>query len=499
MLEKLKTKLNRSIVLAFSISCLFGFINFFYFCTHNALSPDAVGIGTQHIAGGWEIALGRWGLVVPDLLRGGIVNEWLITAISVILLSVSVCLIIDIFNIKKKISIIALAAIVVFFPVFAETALYVYCFDSYCYAFFFSILAVFLFKNLSGKIKYVFPAMCVLASLSLYQAYLGVTIGLVFVIGIVDILTKKDSFRKVARLLLKYVLTIAAAVLVYYVITKIISKVTHHPLASYKNANSSIFDVIKSCFDGISTAYSDFVSFLFSNSHHPIRIALNCLIVLLVVFRCGVLVVKKKINIKNVVLIALLFALLPVVVNILDVITVGNKMNLLTYAPMLSVYVLAIVLYDDAKYQKICFLVSLILSYEFFLSNQATFMARHDIYQNYYFLASDIISKVQNIKDYDENKSLCFNYIIEYDSPLAAKSNNYIAEFNENTEDFHGLSNTPKFYKRYLGKNVNFCTRAEYDSIVNTDIFQEMPSYPADGSIRVFDNVIFVKLNNKHF
>ena len=52
-----------------------------------------------------------------------------------------------------------------------------------------------------------------------------------------------------------------------------------------------------------------------------------------------------------------------------------------------------------------------------------------------------------------------------------------------------------RFIKNFLGFDISFASQEEMDSILETDAFKRMPSYPFEGSIQIIDNIVVVKLS----
>ena len=122
---------------------------------------------------GYSLTSGRWGL---DLLARVLPNysmPWLHGMLSILLLTLSVCLIVDIFQIKSITLQCLLAALIISFPSEIGTMLYMFTSSSYAVAFLLSVLSVFLFEKKGLYLKILAGIMLIL-SLSIYQAYIAV-------------------------------------------------------------------------------------------------------------------------------------------------------------------------------------------------------------------------------------------------------------------------------------------------------------------------------------
>ena len=50
-----------------------------------------------------------------------------------------------------------------------------------------------------------------------------------------------------------------------------------------------------------------------------------------------------------------------------------------------------------------------------------------------------------------------------------------------------------------MGIKIKICTRDEYNKIVNSEEFKNMPIYPNNGSIKIINNIIVIKISDKVF
>jgi len=258
--EYIKDNKTNIIITAIVFTAFF-LINNLQFIFNNGVAPDTIYCGTEYYkAGNWEISLGRFGLVLIDKLKFGLVNKQIIMSYCMIYLGISTILIEYLFNIKKKASVILLSIIIAVFPTFTETYFFVYCADSYCLAFLLSVIAVIGIKKYidTNKFKYLcITIISTIATCSLYQAYLGLILGLY---ALYIITNKKDINIKT---ILKIILIIGVSVIMYYLILKGILLIKGIKLASYKGANSLGIETIKQLPKSILNTYNDIANFFF--------------------------------------------------------------------------------------------------------------------------------------------------------------------------------------------------------------------------------------------
>jgi hypothetical protein len=469
---------------------LFGFINYFYFLVNTVLSPDGLTYGPIYKSGGWEIDLGRPLLLVVDRLRGGLVSSSIIVFFALLYLSISVMIIRRTFPIKKKFSLFLISVLIALFPTFSESSLFIYCFDSYCFAFFSSILGVYFIRNK----KYIFSILSIIVSLSLYQAYISVTITGVLLLFIFDILDDKQSIKDfIIQMFIVFI-----GILCYFIILKLGMFVLGRSLADYKGASSFGINTILSIPNSIFNAYSDFYSYFFLEkiifNQYYLRNIINLILFVLMLI---ILYFKfRNLNFYQMALLILSLCMLPITINIMNLIACDTRINLVTAIGFCMFYLLFVILIEKYSIipiiKSISIVVILVLCYTYLLSNNGTFQSRVDTYNHYYAQSSYILNQVKSLKDYDSNLPWMFNNTIYYQSPIVTASNGYLARDLETFYDYLGVIENEDFYRRFLGEKISVVSYERYSEIVRNDEYKSMKK----GDIKIIDDVIVIKVSD---
>ena len=98
----------------------------------------------------------------------------------------------------------------------------------------------------------------------MYQAYLGVILGL-FVIYTISQFLREKNVKDILLEVLKDIVTIGIGIIIYYLILKVILAILGLSLASYKGADSLGINTIKALPKSIIQTYRDFYNFFFTN------------------------------------------------------------------------------------------------------------------------------------------------------------------------------------------------------------------------------------------
>ena len=185
--SKLKIEINPVIQYAFFAAIIIGLLAHFTLYAEQITVTDGLAFGSRFYAGGWEISLGRWFIVVLNKLRYGLVSPAYITFLSVFILGISSILIVDSFEIKKKFTAVLTSACIILAPFVYETLLIQYTADAYFIAWLLAVLAVFMYKR-KNKIFFVTSIVLLMA---IYQSYINVVMFLGLALIILKVIDNK--------------------------------------------------------------------------------------------------------------------------------------------------------------------------------------------------------------------------------------------------------------------------------------------------------------------
>ena len=166
-------------------------------------------------------------------------------------------------------------------------------------------------------------------------------IGLTIIL-LVEKLIKNGNIKEAILQTIQNFLIIFTSIVLYYIMLKIIVAILGLSLASYKGANSLGINTIRSLPKTIMQTYKDFINFFFTNkvinNTYYGRIIING-ILFLASFIGIVLTIKKNKSsdkILRATLIILSIIILPIGINIMDVVAAGTTVNLVTGPGFLS-------------------------------------------------------------------------------------------------------------------------------------------------------------------
>ena len=148
--------------------------------------------------------------------------------------------------------------------------------------------------------------------------------------------------------------------------------------------------------------------------------------------------------------------------------------------------------------KKVMYLFTMVLCFTYLMSDNATYVSRNDVYRNYYSISNDILSIVHNLDGYERGMKWCFTDNIRYKSDFVKLSNGVIANDYETWDNIDGIWHSWNFYHRYLGIDLYLVDKDEYLSIIDNPEVIDMPLYPSNGSVKIVDNVVVIKIGNTY-
>ena len=518
-LEKFLTwfDLNKRIALITAI--VVGIITHITMMTETIMSQDGIWNSMQYSrAGDWVIALGRWGIELAGRLNNFVAIPSITTMLCLFLMAVSTVFIVDIFNFKSKYSALFTGMIMVVSPCLTATMLYVYTSVAYCVNMLLAILAIwFIYKFKYKKIGIVISALCFMFSLSIYQSYMGVTVGLCIMLSIIELLKDNSKIKDVFINIGKTVLAVLSGGILYYILTMLILNLTGIDMATYKGAESfGIKEIFASLGTNILNAYKNFVEFFFkdvivynTNYRRDIWYTLFFIgfIVTFIVKLVKLKVESKKEKIFKIVLSSLMVLLMPIGLNIINIIAVGTEIYALTATQMILVipFVLALVesleILNSIKW--IILISCMCICGTYYLSDSASYSALKLTYNQAYSSTMRVFDRIETTPGYEKDMPLLLAGIIGNNNyPRTMNLYGYtIGELANNTV-FHGtyggqIGTWINYMRVFFGLDIQMCDPDTYYRIVTGEDYKDMEMFPAEDSIRIIDGVVVVKLSEE--
>lgn len=501
---------------------LLGVIMYFPIITQPLTNADGITISLTHKSSHeWENSLGRFGLQYVDRMRGNYIFPELTTFFCLFLLACIAVLIIEIFQISSKAARAAVGVILILSPSVANTLTYYYCSDSYMLAYLLAVLSAFFLLNKTRPASWALAIISIATSLTLYQAYIGVTITICLFWTIqhcLDIFEeKKKLYRTIGRALSAGLL----GVILYLGLFKLNQLITGVAAADNRGFNEMGHLSLKELPVLIKRACVIALQYFFSddliNNSWMHRKWLNVLIVGVT----GAVIIylffnKKRVKDKGRILIAIVGILcIPISLGCMVILApevdIYGATSLLMLPQMGIAYIFAISMYKYLAANRIWFKALLIagaLGVLFLLGTSAVYTSafqtrlKENLNKTYY-VASEIAHQMCSMDNYDESRKVMIGGKMEsgnypdLDNQLAWEMEGTVANYgliwpspSASQGCWHGVFN------QFLGVNYTMCSVEEYNRISQMDEYKEMGNFPEEDSIKVIEGITVVKLSD---
>lgn len=478
-------------------------------------TADDVSVLMKGYGGG--TTFGRWGL---DFLGFRVNYKWIIGSfnlpafdgiMTLIFLSLSACIILELFNLRNSRLGILFAVIFVAYPVCSATLLYMFTAAYYGLSCFLAVLAAWCLK-IGKKLYGCLAIICIALSLGLYQAYFPLTATLCLFLVLDYFLSQHSDIKSGLQMGLYYVLMMCMGLGLYFVILNNRLKNLGAELTDYQNLNSMGQIQIQEIPRLLMRCYKVFLQFS-SEIYHSIntlsiiRKGILVLFVLCVVLGLWGICQQKKLS--NRIMIVLLMALTPIAVNLIEIMCSRSDIYVLMVYSTVFIYFLPLILIKRIqvgngisgfvlKFFSLllgAFFIVLILGYSWHAN--WNYVALEYMNRETESYMTTLVTRIKSVENYRDEYSVLFVGERSFSdqqfvNPYSAYHEYY---FNEHQQNY--LINAFSWkdaLSAYTGFTFTSPPEQKCEEIYALQQFQEMNCYPDDGSISVIDEVIVVKI-----
>lgn len=500
---------KQKIIYAFVSTFSWGILAHAYCLFNNNMSHDwlnaFIATPTEEL---WKVELGRFFVpIYRSVVRGEIALPWVIGILAFIFISISVFIIIKLFDIDDKLLIIITAGIMVTnITVISQAATYLYELDINMFALLLSLIAVYFWYKSNKISSYLLTIILLIVSMGLYQSYISVAATMMLILSVAMLLDTNNLKLTIKKLIIGGISGIVACGL-YYVLSIVACKITGVILQG--RTNVFYLDEITS----IPRFYAELLfnlyrHFYFYITHSAYAEWLNKSIILFIVLVLLVVLIKlnkkRKISISHTVYIIIITLLIPISVDMMYVLARGSGIHdLMTYSFwMVFVIVMIIVFKTDVIILKQigCIIIGIMLCSNIIIANTA--YLKKDLEERATFSTmTRVVSKVENMEGFDLEKSKVA-FIGTIDSLDSVNEFDRVKVITGIYSDYSIPGDSSKYYynayKAYfnyiLQYPVVFCDDETHAELKANCEVEKMPVFPSDGSIAYVNDVLVVKL-----
>lgn len=523
ILDLLKKYFSYERTKIFILAFIFGVIAHFLLLSNLIFSQDGLLHILHYSAGGYEASLGRWGIDFFDSLRFDIAIPFLTTLISILIMCFISNFLIDIFEIKNKIFRVFTILALVLSPCLCMTLLYVYTADVYFYSMFFAVFTVYGFYKIKNKkIGLILGILSFIITLSTYQSYIGITIGLILMISIKKLIAEKNSILEVIKDIIFKALMLILAVIIYFFITVILLNIWNLEMSTYGGVNEiSLHTILSSMITSVKNAYLGFIKYFLADGIilnrtykreklYLIFFIMSFITLALLFFEKYKKENKSKELILRFIIASLFIMFLPLALNIVLIMAPGNELYYLTATQMFLIIPFVISLFELIESKTILvnvlnwgFVIILtIIMITYFISISVTYQTAELTYNQAKAIANRIVDRMEEYPGYRSGMNKLFAGVIDdLNFPKTLDIYNSAVTNSLKGSIFHGTymgqeGTWRNFINTFCGTDISFCKDYEYYTIINSEEFKQMDIFPGENSVRMINDVMVVKFTD---
>lgn len=447
---------------------------------------------------GVDLESGRFGLKIVSLIFPDYSMPSINGILSLFMLAFALAFLTELFEIRSRAFQILLPAVMIVFPSQIGIFAYTFALPAFSLAFLLTVLSV--RAAADGSVRgMLLGSAGLIFVLSVYQAYLMLAAAFFLLLVLKDTLKPERSVGETVRLGLKYLLCLAAAMVLYNLILGLLFRLTDSALGKYAGdaaaeADYPLLRRIRSCVAAATGAFLPGKRYYGLTVNDFSAVLHLCGFALAVICLASRFLSAKKKDVPRFLLqLAVVFVLLPLSVSCIFLLTYSSVHTLVLHA-FVSCYLLMTLPAETGLPEEripafarkaVPVLFALIAAVNIFAANRAALKLH---YQNVYLesVCNQVMSSLQTREDFTEDARITF---IGY--PPATET---IRQFDDVKIMGTDVISRKKYLKYYMGADFNYADQAEHDRLAADPRVAEMPCYPYNGYIRNVDGVICIKL-----
>lgn len=539
-IKQLESWFSKEKQVTFFAALLTGAATNFLLLVWGLMSQDGLCWSIRYFASDWEISLGRWGQIPIDLGRAGYSVSYLSSSLSILYMALSSIFVTAALGLKSKLSGALTGIAFAVAPGVLATLLYVNLSDAHMLALLFGCMGGYFISRPYKGIKHLIPGfLCMLASLSIYQSYIGFSLGLLMMAVILGLLFSEEDLKSVGTLFLKGFLTGLASFAAYGILTKLFQTLSGNGMSTYYGVNeigaASLFQRLPA---SLTAAYKGFFQYFIRDTiffNTPWRRHYFFMVFFGVLILGGILaLLQRRLYRKpgRLIFLLLLSFLLPAGLNLIQLLVPDSELYLLTTMQMALMLPFGISVFEGLTAEKegsdtegeskaskgilaygivknltawagMLLLVPILATYYF--TDILSYKALKETSDQALWGAERVLARIENTEGYEPGMPIAFaGWFFDDEFPRDLSYWEYSLGklvINNQTHPNYGAATESirKVYLESIGTPVYIADPASYLERVGTEEFQEMGVFPAEDSVQVMDGVMVVKLMKEPF
>ena len=518
-LQNIKTIFTKDKKMIFLLTIMTSMIVHFQLYSVMITGPDTLIDSMYHQADIWEAMLLRFGLDFMQAIKGNIVSPILATLLGSIFLGITIILVIDIFKIKNKYLKYIIAFLFVVAPNISATLTFFYCSDAYMLGMLLATLSVYIIRKYENKKWPIFiSSLLVALAMGMYQTYLSVTMVLCVATLIIDVLGNKEK-KPIFINILKYILIGIIGIVIFYILSHITLLFKNLSVSNYSGADEVGLSTLLNLFRLLPETYQSFFNYYFTDQMIPNLIwHTNILYILIYTTELISIIyisIKNKVykRLVNILLLILLIAIEPICFGIIEIAVPDVDIHILMACSMIYIFPIFFKILEMLPKNKISkifsyivLVCSLLIAWNYMWQDNASYIAIKSMQNQAINTASRLVTHIEELDEYNPEMPVLILgglennlYFDRYNTTIEAKkifdrSWGFISD--KSTIWWGNLDSWRKIFYEYVGVNLNLVSEWDNADIFKTEQYKNMKYYPDEGSIKIINGTVVVKLSD---
>ena len=516
--------IDKRIKMCFLSAFICGLFAHIYALTNHLYNYDELwhtptGFGTGLEVGRWALSITVWiqKVLFDDCFTIPFINGML----TIILYAVAACFVVSALDIKDEFYAIIVGGLMTTFP--ALTCRMFFMFTTHYYAIGIAMAAAgawIIAKKKLNILKVMIAIALTVYGMAIYQA--NFTTAVCILVGnlLVWLITENVELKTAIKKCINYVLYLGACMALFLAGSKIALSITGKQMETYENLDQMGRLSMEQLIEGIIRCYKTFfklpiIDVYSMNPNRIVKIAfLICFLVFLYTF-VKVWMMKKEVYLK--VLVSLVFAVLPIAVNLIIIMAIssGTMYSIMVYE-IVFVFIISIACLEAIRtcnsditaisnkmvidkagtllnYVTAVMLVITVITYIWFANGNYLAMEYTNQHDNAYY--QTLMTQIKSVDGYHADMPITMIGKPVVDSTYTRQ------DMIGGTFNISGKSSTNinaysswNIMTRVLGYDpVNRNSDEEEEYFRGLDEVVNMPCYPSSGSIKIIDDTIVIK------
>ena len=507
LIEAWKTnKIKKEWKIAFFATFIIGLLVHMYKFTNYLPNYDAIRnfYDSQNI-----IDSGRWLLSLACSFSSYYDLPWVDGILSLVFISLTMVVIVEIFKMKNPALIIIGGGILVSFPAITETFFFLYTADGYMIAMFLAAIAVYISRmETPGVWRTVIAAILICLACGIYQTYVSFALVLAICYFIFSVLKEKLETKNLFKWIGRQAIIYVAGLALYYVIWQVLLIVEGETANGYMG-NDTLSLEISTIFTAVTKSVICFAwAFVINNIFSTVTVysALNVIFIICFIVAYIAVIIKQKMLKRKLQLLLILVATVAIPFAscmwffVSDELT--YKMRMLQCLSILYIFLAVIVeeFLNVGFKNFVALLLSVIVFNYGIMANIADRLLEQS-YEQSYEEADDMLDAIEDL-DTGITKIAVIgveNYSGDYYADNVLMNGDY---YNHLGIFYTALNRTFIYDGNHIVNFMNYAFSTDYEYATDEEVealcelkeVQEMGTWPASDSVEVVDDYIVIKL-----